>query len=138
MDPAPPPTTQPPQPTPVSFGSAPGPISSSPNPRNKILKIIAVILVVLIIVGTGLSVWAIQNRNNQLAAQAQLEADRKAKLEAEAKARQGTVTELDTILETEFKKTLDLNDSAVFNSGDSLKQESEAAVTIGTGNENGL
>lgn len=137
-----PPNTQPPatqQPAPpVSFGSAPEPISSSPSPRKKILKIIAIILVILVVVGTGLSVWAIQNHNIQLATQARLAADRKAKAEAEAKARQGTVGDLDKTIGEESEELQDLNDSAVFSSGDSLKQESEAAVTIGTGNDNGL
>jgi uncharacterized protein HemX len=137
MDPATLPATQPPS-TPAPFGTVPGPIMSSSNPRNKILKIVAVTVVILIIGGGGISVWAIQNRNNQLAAQARLAAQTKAKADAEAKARQGTISEIDTALDTESKKTQDLNDSAVFNSGDSLKQESEAAVTIGTGNENGL
>ncbi len=125
-----------PQNQPSAFGSDPA--AASHASRKKILIIIGVVLLVLSIGGAGLSYWAIQNRNKQLAIAAKIEAQRQAKAKAEAEARKGTVSDLHASLDTEVKEVKDQNDRAIYNAGDSLKREAEAALTVGTGNENGI
>lgn len=135
MPPAPPSVPQDVTPNPPSsFGSEP--ISSTPKSRKKLVLIVGTVLAVLIIGGTGLSVWAIQNHKNQLAAQAKLDADQKAKAAAEAKAREGTVGDLNSLVTNETKQFQDQNDRFIFNSSDSLKREADAADTTAGGNEN--
>ncbi len=119
-----------------AFGSDPHPNARAS--RKKVLVIIGVILLLLTIGGGGFSYWAIQNRNNQLALQAKVEAQRQVKAAAEAKAREGTVKDLKSAFEDEVKETQDLNDRFIFSAADTLKREAEAAATAGTGNENGI
>lgn len=137
MPPTPPSVPQDATPNPPSsFGSEA--ISSTPKSRKKLVLIVGTILALLIIGGTGLSVWAIQNHKNQLAAQARIDAERKAKADAEAKARQGTVGDLTKLTTNETTQFQDQNDRFIFNSSDSLKREADAADTTAGGNENGL
>ena len=106
--------------------------------RKKLFVILGIILALLVVTGTGLSIWAIQNRNNQLAQEAKLDAEKKAKARAEAKAREGTVSDLNFSFEGELKQVQETNDRSIYNLSDRLKQEVDGAATVGTGNENGL
>lgn len=131
MDESPQPLKQP-----SAFGS--DAIAASHPKRKKTLIIIGAIIFVLAVSGAGFSYWAIQNRNQQLAAAAKIEAQRQAKAAAEAKAREGTVSDLQSAFDVESKETKELNDRFIFSAADTLKQEADAAAIIGTGNEDGI
>lgn len=124
---------------PNAFGSSnfqtPPPPGKS---RKKLFITLGIIFTLLVITGTVVSIWTIQNRNNQLAQEARQEAEKKAKARAEAKAREGTVSDLNLSLEEELKQIQETNDRSLYNLKDRLKQEVDSAATVGTGNENGL
>ncbi len=121
---------------PSAFGS--DAIATSHPKRKKTLIIIGIIILVLAVSGGGFSYWTIQNRNQQLAAAAKIEAQRQAKAAAEAKAREGTVSDLQAAFDAESKEPQELNDRFIFSAADTLKQEADAAAIIGTGNEDGI
>ena len=125
--------------TPVAFGSSePDTPEPSLKSHKKLFIISGITVALLIFIGAGLSIWSIQNRNAQLARQAKITLEQKAKSAREAKAREGTVNDLTMSIEAELKTIQETNDRTTYSLSDRLKQEAEGASSVGTGNENGL